>query len=136
VAHPDARDVGDVVGHSLRLVTPAFLGGSSTRAHDEVMARYTVVVGIGSTDVTSVKVRAGSHCAAYQSVWSRRLLPADAGDVSWARVYRRRLGVKRRRDFVSFSGGSRPDDGGTAGVREPRRPLPAPPHLSVRLDEP
>jgi hypothetical protein len=26
--------------------------------------------------------------------------------------------------------------GGTAGVREPRRPLPAPPSLSVQLDEP
>lgn len=28
------------------------------------------------------------------------------------------------------------DDGGLAGVREPRRPKPAPPHLSAELEEP
>jgi hypothetical protein len=28
------------------------------------------------------------------------------------------------------------DDGGLAGVREPRRPKPAPPHLSAALEEP
>jgi hypothetical protein len=30
----------------------------------------------------------------------------------------------------------RDDDDGPAGVREPRRPKPAPPSLSVHLDEP
>ncbi|MTD13544.1 LPXTG cell wall anchor domain-containing protein [Nakamurella sp. YIM 132087] len=35
--------------------------------------------------------------------------------------------VRRRRKATA--GGRRPDDGGTAGVREPRRPLPTDPQL-------
>jgi hypothetical protein len=35
-----------------------------------------------------------------------------------------------------FDDGDDPDDGGLAGVREPRRPKPGPGHLSAALDEP
>jgi hypothetical protein len=35
-----------------------------------------------------------------------------------------------------FDDGDDPDDGGLAGVREPRRPKPGPGHLSAALDDP
>ena len=37
---------------------------------------------------------------------------------------------------LRFDDGDDPDDGGLAGVREPRRPKPGPGHLSAALDEP
>jgi hypothetical protein len=64
---------------------------------------------------------------------ARRALGAEHPEVY--AVYRhRRL---RRRKFVGlFAGpGAGPDDG-TAGVREPRRPLPSPPSLRAEVPEP
>ena len=49
--------------------------------------------------------------------------------------------LRRRRSLVTVAGGfgegwGGGDDGGLAGVREPRRPKPGPGHLSAALDPP
>jgi hypothetical protein len=47
----------------------------------------------------------------------------------------RRGGVETLREWP-FDHPDDPDDGGLAGVREPRRPKPGPGHMSAALDEP
>jgi hypothetical protein len=82
-------------------------------------------------DLQVTKVRAGSLRAAYETVRRENL---DFNPV-FVVVFRR--GIRRRRERIQFNGGTWPDDRrrgeGGAGVREPRRPKPAPPHLSVEL---
>jgi hypothetical protein len=64
--------------------------------------------------------------------WVRATVPAQ-GDTTVYAVYRhRRL---RGRRFVGLWSGPG-YDGGPAGVREPRRPRPTPPSLSVQLEVP
>jgi hypothetical protein len=49
-----------------------------------------------------------------------------------------RKGLRRRRSTVltgSANGPDGPDDGGRAGVREPRRPKPTPPSLRAARDK-
>ena len=63
----------------------------------------------------------------------RSLAPADATDVTAYAVYRQRR-VRGRRLVGLFAGPGA--DGGPAGVREPRRPLPAPPSLEAHAIPP
>lgn len=63
----------------------------------------------------------------------RSLAPADATDVTAYAVYRQRR-VRGRRLVGLFAGPGA--DGGPAGVREPRRPRPAPPGLEVHAIPP
>lgn len=97
------------------------------------MGRYEVTVHTGASSLRE-RTRARSADAAVHRVASG-LLDAGRppGDLRVLQVRRlRRLGRSR---LVVPGGGPGPDDG-TAGVREPRRPLPAPPSLNVALDEP
>lgn len=99
------------------------------------MARYIVAFGHPPSAAdpfpTTVKVRARSHQDAFQRVFSD--LPT-VRTATWVMVARR----FRDKQPVLFQGNRWPGDGpgGTAGVREPRRPKPAPPHLSVERDLP
>ncbi|WP_056919483.1 hypothetical protein [Phycicoccus sp. Root101] len=63
----------------------------------------------------------------------RSLAPTDATDVTAYAVYRQRR-VRGRRLVGLFAGPGA--DGGPAGVREPRRPRPAPPGLEVHAIPP
>ena len=63
----------------------------------------------------------------------RALGPSDDTDVTAYAVYRHRR-VRGRRLVGLFAGPGA--DGGPAGVREPRRPLPAPPSLDVHAIPP
>jgi len=96
------------------------------------MARYSVVMAYGLGPASAYTVRAGSLCAAYQTVLSRQLSHGFVLNPSWVTVVRRGL---FRHESALFSGGSWPDDG-TSGVREPRRPMPTLPQLTIELDEP
>lgn len=65
---------------------------------------------------------------------ARRALGAEHPDVY--AVYRhRRLGRRKFVGLFAGAGGSGTDDG-SAGVREPRRPLPSPPSLRAEAPEP
>ena len=68
----------------------------------------------------------------WQADWIARGLPARAEPMTYS-VYRRRK-LRRPKLEVTFAGGT--DGDGLAGVREPRRPLPAPPSLRAALDLP
>ena len=68
---------------------------------------------------------------------ARRYLDAGAASGSagegWVYAVYRHRRVRGRRLVGYFSGGA---DGGSAGVREPRRPLPHPPSDAVALEVP
>lgn len=65
--------------------------------------------------------------------WVRALAPGDGPSVTSYAVYRHRR-VRGLRLVGLFAGPG--TDGGTAGVREPRRPLPTPPSLHARAIPP
>jgi hypothetical protein len=76
------------------------------------------------------RVAAGTASEAVARV--RAMAPGHADTAVYAVYRHRRL---RGRRFVGLWSGSGPgSDGGQAGVREPRRPLPSPPSLSVALE--
>jgi hypothetical protein len=95
------------------------------------MKRYEVTQrGPGGHALGTVVVPADSPVEAV--AWVRCL--ADPGtEVGTFAVYRRRRA--RRRRFEGLFGGLGGDDG-TAGVREPRRPHPAPPSLRAEAELP
>ncbi len=64
---------------------------------------------------------------------ARLLMPAPEDGCLYA-AFRRRRGRRSRLELIVGAGPGQRD--GLAGVREPRRPLPDPGHLSVALDEP
>jgi hypothetical protein len=73
--------------------------------------------------------------------WTRAGSVGDDGDVLRAgnrpsRVFRRRRRVAVPTHMDVDLGRGPEDDGGLAGVREPRRPKPVPPHLMAALPLP
>lgn len=66
---------------------------------------------------------------------ARRSMTGSAAPDHVYAVYRRRR-VRGRKLVGYFAGGTGGDDDGSAGVREPRRPLPGPSSLSATLDLP
>jgi hypothetical protein len=98
------------------------------------MARYDVDVRIKPGQHVRRKVRARSGHAAYERVVREHV--ESGGEWSMELAVVTRKGLRRRRSTVltgNPAGG--PDDGGLAGVREPRRPKPNPPTLRVARDE-
>jgi hypothetical protein len=104
--------------------------------HSGGMRRYDVVVVRSWPQVTNevLHVRAPDPRTAYAGLGAHH----RGKDVLYVSVVRRGPLGLRRRERLTFAGGaagSGPDAGGSAGVREPRRPKPAPPSLSISLDE-
>ena len=92
------------------------------------MARYDVDVRIKPGQHVRRKVRARSGHAAYERVVREHV--ESGGEWSMELAIVTRKGLRRRRSTVLT--GAKPDrgdDGGLAGVREPRRPKPTPPTL-------
>jgi hypothetical protein len=101
------------------------------------MARYEVTIDVAHGPRIARKVRARCAEAAYQSVRSGLIdagVEPSAGHLST--VQRRRLLRRSPMILGTWGYGSDGRDGGPAGVREPRRPKPAPPSLTIELDEP
>jgi hypothetical protein len=73
------------------------------------------------------KVRACSSAAAYEKVLREHVESCGPPGMELAIVTRR--GLRRRATVVTGARPDDPDDGGLAGVREPRRPMPGPSHL-------
>jgi len=99
------------------------------------MAHYrVVVVHLGPPwEPEVLKVSAPDPYKAYASLGAEHRGP----DVVQVLVIPRGPRALLRRRSMAFPGGSMGGDGpGTAGVREPRRPKPAPPSLRASLDEP
>jgi len=99
------------------------------------MARYEVTIDVARGPRVARTVHARCAEAAYQSVRSGLIeagVEAGARHVSTVRQ-RKRL---RRSPVLLGSWALGDGDDGTAGVREPRRPLPNPPHLRMALDVP
>ncbi len=97
------------------------------------MARYDVDIRVRPGEHVRRKVRAGCAPAAYERVMREHIEHGGAWSMELAIVPRRGL----RRQSTVFSGrpGQSGDDGGLAGVREPRRPKPSPPGLRTARDE-
>jgi hypothetical protein len=104
------------------------------------MARFEVIIDVAHGPRVSRTVRARCAEAAYQAVRSGLI---EAGVEPGARelsTVRRRRMLRRSPillgswDLGGFDDGS--GDDGSAGVREPRRPKPAPPSLRLALIEP
>src|SRR3954471_12269134 len=99
------------------------------------MARYRVTVDVERGPRLDRTVRARSALAAYQS--ARSALIEDGVDPQarcLATVRRRR--PLRRSTLVAGGPWTGGGEDGLAVVREPRRPSPAPPGLSVRREPP
>ena len=90
------------------------------------MARYDVDVRIQPGQHVRRKVRAKSGHAAYERVVREHVESGGEWSMELAVVTRKGL---RRRSTVFTGAKPRGDDGGLAGVREPRRPKPTPPTL-------
>jgi hypothetical protein len=99
------------------------------------MARYQVTVDVEKGPRLDRTVRARSALAAYQSARSALIDDGvDPGARCLATVRRRH--TLRRATLVAGGPWTGGGDDGLAGVREPRRPSPAPPTLSLRRDLP
>jgi len=102
------------------------------------MARYLVNVQLRQGWQSDRTVRARSPEAAYERVCRElarsRVDTSQGGEVTVVRVRRGRRGVQ----VVGPRGGwgDGPGDSGLAGVREPRRPKPGPPSLTMELELP
>jgi hypothetical protein len=98
------------------------------------MARYDVEIRIKPGQHVRRKVRARSGHAAYERVIREHVENGGARGMELAVVTRK--GLRRRRSTVltgNAPGGG--EDGGLAGVREPRRPKPTPPSLRQAREE-
>lgn len=97
------------------------------------MARYDVQVHdrIGMMRSCRMYLRAASPAEAV--MLARRAMPDPPGAELFAVYRHRRLG--RRKLVASFPAMDDGDDG-LAGVREPRRPRPAPPSLRAQAEPP
>ena len=92
------------------------------------MARYDVDIRVRPGQHLHRKVRARSGAAAYERVMREHVESGGAVGMELAVVTRR--GLRRRATVLTGAGPRRDgDDGGLAGVREPRRPKPSPPSL-------
>ena len=99
------------------------------------MARYQGTVDVERGPRMERTVRARSALAAYQTARSTLI---DDGVDPQARCLAtvRRRHPLRRSTLVAGGPWTGGGDDGLAGVREPRRPSPAPPSLSLRRDPP
>lgn len=94
------------------------------------MATYDVVLQDGTGRCSWPGIRASGPS---EALIRARGLSAGSRDHVYA-VYRRRRG--RGRQLMGYFAGGAPGDDGTAGVREPRRPLPSPPSLHAEAPLP
>jgi hypothetical protein len=97
------------------------------------MARYDVDVRIKPGQHVRRKVRAKSGHAAYERVAREHVESGGEWSLELAIVTRK--GLRRRSTVLTGTPGNGRDDGGLAGVREPRRPKPNPPSLRAACDE-
>lgn len=102
------------------------------------MASYDVLVQdqAGRLRDCCLRIQAASPSEAV--ICARASLPPGADGHVYA-VYRHRRARHRRarhRRLVGVFAGLGPGDDGSAGVREPRRPLPAPPSLRAEASPP
>ncbi len=96
------------------------------------MARYDVDVRIQPRQHVRRTVRARSGHAAYERVMREHVESGGKPGMELAIVTRR--GLRRRATVLTGNPAGGPDDGGLAGVREPRRPKPAPPSLRAERE--
>jgi hypothetical protein len=97
------------------------------------MARYDVDVRIQPRLHVRRTVRARSGHAAYERVMREHVESGGTPGMQLAIVTRK--GLRRRATVLTGNPAGGPDDGGLAGVREPRRPKPTPPSLRAARDE-
>ena len=97
------------------------------------MARYDVDVRIKPGQHVRRQVRAKSGHAAYERVVREHIEQGGEWSVELAIVTRK--GLRRRSTVLTGAQPRGGDDGGLAGVREPRRPKPTPPTLRAARDE-
>ncbi|WP_109507456.1 hypothetical protein [Nocardioides speluncae] len=96
------------------------------------MARYQVVVAHRSMTCAkprTLDVRACDPAEAFQCARLRLTALGDTHDIAGLTI--RRRGHRHRITYPWPAAGG--GDGGTAGVREPRRPLPSPPTLRIAI---
>ena len=91
------------------------------------MARYDVDVRLKPGQHVRRKVRAKNGHAAYERVVREHVEGGGEWSLDLAIVTRK--GLRRRSTVLTGGKPDRGDDGGLAGVREPRRPKPNPPTL-------
>jgi hypothetical protein len=96
------------------------------------MATYDVVVQDRGGRQCNYRLHVQAASTSEAVMWARFSMPPQADDHLYA-VYRHRRA--RRRKLVGYFAGPGGDDG-SAGVREPRRPAPAPPSLRAEADPP
>ena len=96
------------------------------------MARYDVDVRIQPRQHVRRTVRARSGHAAYERVMREHVESGGTPGMQLAIVTRK--GLRRRSTVLTGTPGNGRDDGGLAGVREPRRPKPAPPSLRAERE--
>jgi hypothetical protein len=96
------------------------------------MARFDVVLEDGSGAQRNCRLHIEALSPAEALLRARGAMPPLGGDHVYA-VYRHRRA--RRRTLVGYYAGPGGEDG-SAGVREPRRPLPSPPSLSAAAEIP
>ena len=96
------------------------------------MARYDVDVRIQPRQHVCRTVRARSGHAAYERVMREHVESGGTPGMQLAVVTRK--GLRRRSTVLTGNPAGGPDDGGLAGVREPRRPKPSPPSLRAERE--
>ena len=96
------------------------------------MARYDVDVRIQPRLHVRRTVRARSGHAAYERVMREHVESGGTPGMELAIVIRK--GLRRRATVLTGNPAGGPDDGGLAGVREPRRPKPSPPSLRAERE--
>ena len=96
------------------------------------MARYDVDVRIQPGQHVRRKVRAKSGHAAYERVMREHV--ESGGSLAMELAIVTRKGLRRRSTVLTGAKPDRGDDGGLAGVREPRRPKPTPPSLRAERE--
>ena len=98
------------------------------------MPRYEVSIDVAHGPRVVRTVHARSAQAAYQSVRSGLIGTGADPDARHLSTVRRRRLMRRSLNLLGSWNLGEGDDG-TAGVREPRRPRPAPPSLTNELTE-
>ena len=96
------------------------------------MARYDVDVRIQPRQHVRRTVRARSGHAAYERVMREHVESGGTPGMELAIVTRQ--GLRRRATVLTGNPAGGADDGGLAGVREPRRPKPSPPSLRAERE--
>jgi hypothetical protein len=99
------------------------------------MARYRVVIAPRlmpeCARPRTLDISASDPCEAFQIAQLRLTARGDTRDIAWLTVRRR-----GRRHRITFPWPADGGGGGSAGVREPHRPMPSPPTLRMALGQP